>query len=115
MSAVLPHGAGGLPRVLGRLHHKYYRLSGSIRPSGRRVLACSFLCRGIRLGCSQFLIAKADLGSVMVCSGYSFPIGYHAPKRVAHATGLGANVSFAVLGGNAVKLSHLEAGCDEHH
>ena len=51
----------------------------------------------------------------MMGSGYSFPIGDHAPKGVVHAAGLSANVALAVLGGNAVKSSHLEAGCDGHH
>ena len=113
MSVVPPQNAGGLPGVLGRLHYKYDHLSGSIRRSGRRVLA---YCAAISdTDACNFLIAKADLERVMMGSGYSFPIGAHAPKGVVHAAGLSANVAFAVLGGNAVKPSHLEAGCDGHH
>ena len=60
-------------------------------------------------------MAKADVDRVMMGSGYSFPVEDHAPKGVVHAAGLSANVALAVLGGNAVKSSHLEAGCDGHH
>lgn len=63
----------------------------------------------------NFLMAKVDVDRVMMGSGYSFPIVDHAPKGVVHAAGLSANVALAILGGNAVKPSHLEAGCDGHH
>ncbi len=115
MSVILPHNADGLPRVLGRLYHKYYHLSGSKRRSGRRALAYLFCAVVFDPDARKFLMAKADADRVMMGSGYSFPIGDHEPKGVVHAAGLSANVALAVLGGNAVKPSHLEAGCDEHH
>ena len=69
---------GGLPGISGRLHYKYYHLSGSIRRSGKGVLA---YCAAISdTDACNFLIAKADLERVMMGSGYSFPIGAHAPK-----------------------------------
>ena len=60
-------------------------------------------------------MAKADVERVMKGSGYPFPIGDHASEGVVHAAGLRANIATAVLGGNAVKPSHLEAGCDGHY
>ena len=75
----------------------------------------NFCAAVIDLDARGFLMAKVDVDRVMMGSGYSFPIVDPAPKGVVHAAGLSANIALAILGGNALKPSHLEAGCDGHH
>jgi aminocarboxymuconate-semialdehyde decarboxylase len=110
VSLVLSHAGGALPYALGRL-----KRNRTIHPDYadpldgfRRLYFDTVLFEPLAL---RFLCDVVGADKVMLGSDYPFGIGDPDPAAVVDATPLTAPERRAILGGNAVRIFHVNCGC----
>ena len=110
VNLILSHGGGALPYAFGRLkrNHAIHPDYADPVDGFRRLYFDTVLFEPHAL---RFLCDTVGADKIMLGSDYPFGIGDPDPCKVVDNTPFTAKEREAILGGNAMRLFHIECGC----
>lgn len=110
VSLILSHGGGALPYALGRLKRNHAIHTDYADPAEgfRRLYFDTVLFEPRAL---RFLCDTVGPDKIMLGSDYPFGIGDLDPCKIVDKTPLTAGEREAILGGNAMRVFHIDCSC----